>query len=155
MPELKRCFELGRNILMLILYMEPFLLHGWIISPVSERPLCRVSIQKQGDLLCPWPGCACLHHAGTPAATGPTGQLEALVLCLPWPGSAVSVSPAPKGMCSHHSELLSFSKTFSFTPRSLVHIQVRSVVIEITAVPAVLCCTWNELGVPFAQDTAF
>lgn len=30
----RMCFELGRNIPMLILYMEPFLLHGWIISPV-------------------------------------------------------------------------------------------------------------------------
>lgn len=93
------------------------------------------------QLVITWPG-QTLHHTSQLAVTEPAEELEILVLLCPWPRCCLSSSGSRGNMLApHHSVLLSFSKEFSFTSRSPVQIQVRSVVIEITAVPALLRCT--------------
>lgn len=154
----QRSFEWGRHILMLSLYMAPFLWRTHIILPVwlpSVQSGCRekewicTSLSSHGQ------GKPCITRANLQWRSQLKSWKSWFFFC-PWPRCCLSSSGSRGNMLApRHSVLLSFSKEFSFTSRSPVQIQVRSVVIEITAVPALLRCTWNELGVSFTQDTAF
>lgn len=101
---------------------------------VADCPPRRVSLQKSGestpDLWCPWPG---RTHRVPGADLQSQSQLwnwKSAFCCHPWPRCCFS-SQGDILAPHHHSVLLSFSKEFSFTSRSLVQIQIRSVVIEI------------------------